>query len=233
MERQNKHKVLSGDILKLIAMCAMTIDHVGAVLLPQYQIFRIIGRLAFPIYCFLLVEGFYHTSNWKKYMCRLFFFAILSELPFDLAFYGTVCYMGHQNVFFTLFFGLVLIQALSSISGDIQNAAKFGTILKEYGMLILISLVVELTHMDYGAFGIFIISIFYVFRKNFVVLAVIQVVLSVMMGGIQCFAGIALLPLYLYDERKRGNKKLKYLFYGYYPVHLLILFIIAKLILLR
>ena len=132
-------KGLSGSTLKLIAIIAMVIDHIGAALLGRflmsygyldavmsgsqeeiatwisghstlyltYWVIRMIGRVAFPIFCFLLVEGFQRTRHMKKYVLRLGLFAILSEIPFDLATHSQVLEFTYQNVFFTLFFGLV------------------------------------------------------------------------------------------------------------------------------
>ncbi|MFA7532979.1 MAG: TraX family protein, partial [Tissierellaceae bacterium] len=88
-------------ILKLIALTSMIIDHYGAIFHGDVILYRIIGRLAFPIYAFLLVEGYFHTRNVKKYGLRLFIFALISEIPFDYAFYGGLSFV-HQNIFFTL-----------------------------------------------------------------------------------------------------------------------------------
>ena len=86
MEEKQEIFGLNGFVLKCIAMVCMLIDHTGAVLFPQYRILRIIGRIAFPIYCFLLVEGAMHTRDIRKYELRLLGFALVSEIPFDLAF---------------------------------------------------------------------------------------------------------------------------------------------------
>ena len=93
---------MTGLTLKLIAVISMLLDHTGHVLFPGQIWFRYVGRLAFPIYSFLLAEGFFHTKNLKSYMFRLLFFGIISEIPFDLAFYDTVFTFEHQNVFWTL-----------------------------------------------------------------------------------------------------------------------------------
>ena len=100
---------LTSNQLKIIALVAMTCDHVGKELLPQCQILQIIGRLAFPIFAYTLVEGFMHTHDVKKYLMRLGILALLSEIPFDLAFNGTILEFGHQNVFFTLFLGILML----------------------------------------------------------------------------------------------------------------------------
>ena len=89
-------------ILKVLALITMIIDHYGAIFQNDIITFRIIGRLAFPIYCFLLVEGYLHTSDVKQYAKRLLLFALISEMPFDLAFYNKLGFT-HQNIFFTLF----------------------------------------------------------------------------------------------------------------------------------
>ena len=113
-----KQQGISGYWLKVIAVVSMLIDHTSAVILEQIPglenpafLMRIIGRLAFPIYCFLLVEGFMHTRDREKYALRLGCFAAVSEIPFDLAFNGKVLEVGYQNVFFTLLLGLLTMMA--------------------------------------------------------------------------------------------------------------------------
>ncbi|WP_461817744.1 TraX family protein, partial [Faecalimonas sp.] len=95
--------------LKIIAIIAMIIDHIGLFFFPEHILFRIIGRISFPIFAFLIVEGFYHTRDIWKYMFRLGVFAVLSEIPFDLLTTGKVFDLRHQNVFFTLLIGVILM----------------------------------------------------------------------------------------------------------------------------
>ena len=102
--------------LKCIAVITMIIDHTGAVLFPGELVFRYIGRISFPIFCFLLVEGFFHTRDMRKYMLRLGVFAVLSEIPYDLAFRGTMLEFSHQNVFFSLLIGVMMMYALEKSS---------------------------------------------------------------------------------------------------------------------
>ena len=90
--------------LKMIALIAMLCDHLGHTLFPQLSILRIIGRISFPIFAYVLVEGFFYTRDVKKYLTRLGLMALLSEIPFDLMASQKVLEFGHQNVFFTLFF---------------------------------------------------------------------------------------------------------------------------------
>ena len=117
-----KYRILSGSTLKVIAVVTMLIDHIGAILLSMYQpalktlftlfgreysvylIFRDIGRVAFPIFCFLLLEGFLHTHDRFRYGMNLFIFSLISEIPWNLMFTNTLRYE-KQNVFFTLFLG--------------------------------------------------------------------------------------------------------------------------------
>ena len=132
-----KRQGLSGTTLKLIACITMLIDHIGAScleagllvpliasgafstdpaaasLLQMDRVLRYIGRLAFPIFCFLLVEGFVHTHDFRKYALRMLGFALLSEFPFDWAFFSGV-WWGHQNVYFTLLLGLLAMKALDT-----------------------------------------------------------------------------------------------------------------------
>lgn len=122
-------KGLSGSTLKLIAIITMLIDHIGAAVIARlliagqgsemlykiYYAMRAVGRVAFPIFCFLLVEGFFYTGSRKKYALRLFGFALLSEIPFDLAFSGKTLEFGYQNVFFTLLIGLLTIMLFDAV----------------------------------------------------------------------------------------------------------------------
>ena len=210
---------LNSFTLKIIALTAMIIDHIGAFLFPQYLILRIIGRLAFPIYAFLVVEGFFHTSDVKRYMMRLAAFAVISEAPFDLVITGKILEAGSQNIFFTLFIGV----ALMYLYGQQYSAAG------KMGCVILAVLAGDLFRTDYGSWGVLMIFCFYIFRerkwaKNLTV-AGINVIAF---GYIQAYAVIAL-PFFALYNGKRGPG-VKYFFYAVYPVHLLLIFFVKIMI---
>lgn len=206
---------LDGFTLKWIAMLCMLIDHTGAVFFPQYIQMRMVGRLAFPIYCFLLVEGAMHTSDIRKYEIRLFLFALLSEIPFDLAFYTRVDFK-HQNVFFTLFLGVVVVE-------QFQKEGK-----KLYSVLIFIvaAFLAEFLRMDYGAAGIIFIMLFYLMYRYTIAKQAAFAAMNFLLYGIsvQAYAGLAAFPMLLYNG-KRGAS-IKYFFYLFYPAHLLAIYFI-------
>ena len=208
-----------GFTLKIVAIITMIIDHIGVIFFPNVIAFRVIGRISFPIFAFLIVEGFLHTRDVKKYMIRLGGFALLSEIPFDLAFHGTVLEFGSQNVFFTLFLGVVLLYFYGQ---QYSNAARVGCV-------ILLLLAGDIFRTDYGAWGILMIFCFYAFhdRKVMQMLSVIFINV-VAFGLLQSFAVLALIPISLYNG-KRGLP-VKYLFYIIYPAHLLVLFLIKLMI---
>ncbi|MGN0396175.1 MAG: TraX family protein, partial [Coprococcus sp.] len=212
--------------LKMLACLFMLCDHVGLVLLDNNLIARSIGRLAFPIFAFLLVEGMKHTSNMKKYILRLIAFAVISEVPDDLAIYGTPFYIGHQNVFFTLALGLFVIYCFES-SGVLHKWA--------YGILAAAMAVALVLRFDYNMAGILIIFSFYMLSplsggndaakriKTNIELSAVTAFIDVMfLGTRQLYSLFALLPINLYNG-KRGRKGFKYVFYLFYPLHLLIL----------
>lgn len=210
---QQGHKIgLNTFILKIIAIISMLIDHIGAVFFPEVAVLRMIGRMAFPIFAYLLVEGFCYTHDVKKYMMRLGIFALISEVPFDLAFYGTSFTDVHQNVFFTLFIGLVTLYCYWKVSGTVSKSA----------VLIAGMLIAEFLCTDYSSMGIAIIIFFYLFREQvFVKLIIVALINIFLMGGIQLYAVFGLVPVALHN-REQGPK-IKWLFYGFYPAHLLVL----------
>lgn len=212
---------LNGNIIKWIAIITMVIDHVGAILFPQYEIFRYIGRIAFPLFAFLLVEGYVHTSNVKKYLLRLLIFALISEIPFDIAMYGKAFYWGHQNIFWTLAAGLLVLTLIDRVCKNKFAGMAGGFVL---GFITLI--IAEVVHADYGAGGIVLIFIFFYFKeKQWLKYILMAILFAVGYGSVQLFGLIAVVPMMLYNG-ERGKYSMKYFFYVFYPVHLLILHLI-------
>ena len=221
--------MLSGRTLKWIAIVTMFIDHLGLVAsagapVEVWRTMRIIGRLAFPIFCFLLTEGFYHTRDVKKYLIRLGIFALVSEIPFDLVVFRRLWYTDYQNVFFTLFIGLFLLYLYNRF---LANTQPIYAVMAVISMLCLAFLI----HCDYGAEGVLMIYLFYFFRFRPLAMCVSTGLLMVFMGGLEIY-GIAALPLILLYNGEKGGRKgesrkgelvQKYFFYCFYPVHLLLL----------
>ena len=254
MEPKNHRFGLNGSMLKMIAVVTMLIDHIAAVLLVKlliyngtweltgysdsrvlsilnlehmnmvkiYQFMRDIGRIAFPIYCFLLVEGFMRTRNVKKYIGRILLFAFVSEIPFDLAFAGKVFYWDYQNVMFTLFWGLLAMYVSQIVE------LKTDKWYVKWLITALIWLVAaggaERMLTDYGAKGVACIFVLYFFR---------YVKGLQLLGGALAFmwefpAPLSFVFIALYNGEK--GRSMKYFFYGFYPVHLLVLFLVSVLL---
>lgn len=200
----------------------MIIDHVGLMFFPKQMAFRFIGRIAFPIFAFLIVQGYLHTSNVKKYLLRLFLSALVSEIPYNLFVHRKFFYFGSQNVMFTLFLGLLAILAIDKL-------------FKEHKILALASALLccctaYFIKADYKIFGVLLIISLFVFSKNKFLslgsLAFLNVGYSLIMGiYLQISASLACIPIAFYNG-KLGKYKLKWLFYLFYPVHMLILYFI-------
>ncbi len=229
---EKKYKCLSGSVLKLLALITMITDHIGYALLSQmpsaveplftigsheismYIISRYIGRLAFPIYCFLLVEGFEHTHSKKHYGINLLVFAFISEIPWDLMHNGTMLGV-RQNVFFTLFFGflgLIIIQQFK------EEAVKRSL------LLIALTALVYFFRADYGLTGYAFILLMYVMKDNKTIRAIIGTAIL----PTTYVVWTAFIPIAMYNG-KRGFIKgrfLKYCFYAAYPIHFLVLYFI-------
>lgn len=245
IERQRKG--LSGSTLKIIAIVTMLIDHIGATivesamyslvgnqqaLMTVYYIMlsmRIIGRLAFPIFCFLLVEGFFHTKNVKKYTLRLFIFALISEFAFDFAFNQSFLEFSHQNVFFTLLIGVLMMWAMEYLKNRFKDNKRAFSVLFVI-VAVLASVLADIIKCDYGSLGIIVIMMMYIFRnyKILKALTVCSVFALRTNFSIQSLAGLAFIPILFYNGKK--GLSLKYFFYAFYPVHLFILGLITRYI---
>ena len=204
--------------LKCIAIVTMLIDHIGAILFPSMIGFRIIGRFSFPIFCFLLVEGFYHTRDVKKYMIRLGIFALISEIPYDLAFRNVFLEFTRQNVFFTLLLGVVLMYFLTRTN---RTYVKLCYVFLAMWMAVLAG-------MSYDYRGILLIMIYYFCRNNQTAKLVLGSAWNFLWTGVQQFGTLASIPIAFYNGKK--GKSMKYLFYVFYPVHLLILHFISSIL---
>lgn len=231
---------LNSNQLKILACCLMLCDHIGYILANDNSMMRAIGRLAFPVFAFLLVEGFRHTSDLKKYLFRLFLFALLSEMPFDLCMTGKILEFGSQNVFFTLVAGLLAIACLEHYNkpeNKIVNPAI------AFVMLVIITGVAFLLAFDYGGAGVLLVVIFYYMKPFYQVETSKEkwfqagkvTILSGLLYGLvfvlsEMYALFAILPISMYNG-KRGDKRFKYIFYLFYPVHLLIIWGIHKFLL--
>lgn len=219
MEEKQEIFGLNGFGLKCIAMVCMLIDHTGAVLFPQYRILRMVGRLAFPIYCFLLVEGAMHTKDIRKYELRLLGFALISEIPFDLAFRRGIDW-GHQNVFFTLLLGVVAIDLAQQFKNKISVVLIFPVMI----------VIAEFLNTDYGGKGIVFILCYYLLYERKVIKHVMFAFENILLYGlgIQIYACLAVIPMLFYNGKK--GPSLKYFFYAFYPLHLLILYLIINVL---
>lgn len=201
-----------------------------------YEMMRYIGRMAFPIYCFLLVEGFLHTRSVKKYAVRLFIFALISEIPFDLALTGEWWNLQYSNVFFTLLIGLILIWGLSYVERfyEFWQEKKWDDFVGKlicgvaggFVAIVLGRFAETILMTDYGMAGVFAIAVLYLVRKMKEIAFVLAVMLlSVMSSSTEILALLMLVPLMKYNGAR--GKSTKYVFYAFYPVHLFILALIC------
>ncbi len=206
-------------ILKMIAIISMLIDHIGHIFFPEVMIFRIIGRISFPIFAYVLAEGFHYTKDVKKYLLRLGLFALLSEIPYDLAIMGSVLEFSHQNVFFTLFFGVLMLYVMSRIKNVIM----------QYAVVLVAILLCQFLHTDYSNIGVLLVFIFYVFRQRKAEkLLIAGLIFLGLTGGLQLYALLAL-PLIALHNGEQGPK-MKAFFYLFYPAHLLILYLVHLIV---
>lgn len=232
-------KRLNGNQLKLIAVLSMLLDHIGYILsvwfgqeagiatanwLYDYihPVLLLAGRIAFPIFAYLLVEGFYHTRSRRNYILRVFIFGLISEIPFNLFLSDSWCYFGRQNVFLTFFIGLCMMAAMEEIRHRLFGEP--GLVL-QLGVVQLACGLAWALKVDYQYCGIMLIAIFYWFRGNPGWQCLLGFIWQINFeSGLLLRSGLAVsfLLLYLYNG-ERGKKRIGYFYYLFYPAHLLVL----------
>ena len=223
---------MSSFVLKIIGIIAMICDHSGDVFLKHFSYLNLIGRFAFPIFAFQAAVGYSNTKDFKKYIFRLLIFAIISQAPFML-FTSTYDNNFSLNIFFTLLLGVCTLYIY-----DKCNKKILGII-----AVIIISVIAELIKVDYGAFGILTIFIFYLFKDKkllmvfyFIPLCFFKYVPDIAKAPflyktyLQLATATALPITFILLYNKKQGPKLKYFFYLFYPVHLLVLWLINMFI---
>lgn len=220
--------------LKWIAILSMMTDHFACVFLQEetrlYEFLRLLGRIAFPIYAFLLTEGFLHTTNVKKYLKRLFLFALLSEIPFNLAFYGNPFYPERQNVFFTLGIGLLGMFLLKKTHKPQEKEDFMDTFLKFFLISGSCCIAAYLLHADYGVIGVLSILTLYLSRTR---LQLKNTPAYLMECGILCMISLSeafamiMTPILEAYDGNQGRKGNRWFFYVFYPAHLFLFWMIS------
>jgi hypothetical protein len=240
-----KTKGLNTLAIRIIAVVAMLCDHMWITVAQNYSWLAYVGRIAFPLFAFLLVEGFYHSKDRGKYFGRLFFFAIISELPFNLMHNGTFAYSLHQNVLWTLMLGLLAMMSIDAIKRKIDNVVVTGvsTVIITYAAYHIASSL----FVDYLGFGILTVILFYTCRNlryawigqltgliyiNVVMMRGPSILLPWFWGSfelpLQALATLSLLILWQYSGAKGPGNNISQLgFYLFYPLHMLLLALLA------
>lgn len=261
-------KTLRSDTIKIIAMVLMVIDHIGlAIFEPIYLtsadyntvvtfynlrlIFSAFGRVAFPLFAYQLVNGFFYTKNRKKHVLTLLVFALITEVPFDLFDANEILNFTYQNVLFTLLLGTLMMCALEAVnSSELFNdkddrAARILSCLIQVFIIVFFSCAAVIIKCDYTAKGIILIAILYYIRNEkskliwlapilfvadifFVTLLLTQNLNNtIYYCEIEIYAVAAFFIMYLDNGERKGGKVLKWIGYGFYPLHMLILYFIA------
>ena len=220
LERESlmKENIVTSFVLKIIAVITMTMDHYSKIADgPEW--FSLVGRVSFPLFAFLIGEGFRYTKDRKKYFYRIFLYALVLQIP-DLL--SIEKYDG--NIFFTLSFGILSLLIL--------NNTKLNKFIKII-LVIIIVVSAEMLTLDYGSYGVMIIIIFYLFRENNIMTAFSFTAVNILwisffqMSATQLYSIFVLPLIFLYNGEE--GKKMKLFFYLYYPLHLIVLYLLAEL----
>lgn len=204
------------NFIKLIAIITMTIDHIGAVFFSELIIFRIIGRIAFPLFVYSMMIGYFNTHNLKKYILRLFLIGVISQIPYSLLFGNNT-----PNVMFTLIAVLIYYYTLDK---------------KKWWIMPFLVVIPFCLHFEYDTIYLFLVPIFYYCRNNCLLMSILMILfyLNFISNGVTVFGFVifySILSIPFIIIKTNFNIKInKYLFYFYYPFHIIVLLIIKNLI---
>ena len=238
--------MLTSNMLRGLACLLMLSDHLWATIVPGNMWMTYIGRLAFPIFAFLIAEGYRHTSDFRRYAIRLLIFGLISEIPFNLMYSGSAVFPFHQNVMFTLLLGLLSIHAIDTVRSSIRSHSPAKSLIKPILILSGCLLGSAIGFVDYGFWGVIMIIAFHLLRdfrgsRILLLAAMIYINCEAFKGmfiplelfghtyefATQGFAVLALIPIWLYNKKKGiSSKALQYFFYSFYPLHMLVLALI-------
>jgi len=224
---------MNRNVLKIIAFVTMIIDHIGAIFFPEVAIFRIIGRISFPIFCFFIAEGFFYTKSRKNYVFTLIICLIVSWVPFCLALDNSFYTANVIGCFLLSLVGMYLVDLF------VKNKTNWCVRISTTVLYLIIVLILWLLMIvPEGVLGVLLPVVFYVFRKNkrwqLISASIVLVLYSSLhlLNGynsifdiIQFFSLFAILILAFYNGEK-GKLNLKYMFYVGYPMHFIILYMI-------
>lgn len=236
-------RCFSGSTIKIMACVSMFVDHSFHILLRKYKAYiltldydsvmridsvyragRAFGRLAFPIYCFLLVEGFFHTHNLKKYLLRLLALAILSEHAFNLLATGQNLSTGYQNVFLTLFISLLTICGMNKVRMRKDYPVAGKTVLM--GAIFAAGcLAAWWLKTDYDYYGVIAVVVMYMLHFN----RLLTCIGGAMVFTFEPWAIFSFIPIFLYNGRR--GLKAKYVFYFFYPIHIYVIYYVVTYLL--
>ena len=247
--RQKSKWDISSAGLHILAMGLMLCDHLWAMFFPAEEWLTCLGRIAFPVFAFLIAEGYAHTRDLRRYLLRMLVWALLAEIPFDLMYGGSIFYPYHQNVLWTFLLSLLLILLIE------KSKSRFRPVLAALaavGLTVLWFVLGFVTMADYYGAGILTVLTFHFFRGRnwksrlgqFLCLYILNVKL---LGGYyyeislfgfeievvqQGFALLALVPIWLYQGRQGIHGRVfQYFCYAFYPVHMLLLFLVREWVL--
>ena len=252
MEKEKFRIQTTSIMLHILAMAFMLCDHLWGTIVPGNDWLTCIGRISFPIFAFMIVEGYFRTKNLKKYVLRLLLFAVISEIPFNLAMGSRIFYPIHQNVLwsFLISIGFIYLNELTKKISRKWLRVIIGIIVG--GASVIFGFVIGIiTFVDFYHAGILMVLTFYFFRHRkwwcyIGQLVCLWYINTEILGGFgyelsifgkefflmrQAFALLALIPIWLY-RGKQGyhSKPLQYFYYAFYPAHLLILGIIKRIL---
>ncbi len=223
--------------LHIIAMFLMLLDHMWETIIPGQQWMTWLGRLSFPIFAFLIVKGYFHTKNFKKYISRLFIFALLSEIPFNLLVFSTPIFPFQQNVLWTFIYSLLTMRLLDKIKGKYPLVLEIGA---NCFIVFIFYMLGTITFSDYGGHGVLTVLVFYFFKDNKLAQLICMFVIhGYLMSGLniqfelfntmiefpqQAFAVLSLPIIWSYNNKQGPhNKYIQFFYYAFYPLHMLIL----------